>query len=326
VEGRSARALVPAEVFDEGTCRRHSPLRRRRAIAGSGSKTRFRRRQLGLRLGVPHAIRKSAPPPLCDKFKDVTSAGPDLKLAIKQWQGSAHDLSLSDYEVHVWHRPLPAAADEIAHLSRVLSEEEKHRASRFRSQSLQSDFIVARGTLRLLLGAYLRLNPAQLIFEYSAHGKPSLTAPHHWLDFNLSHTDGLVVYALAMNRRVGVDVEKLRSDFDTDKLARRFFSTAEQATLESLPPADRHQAFYLCWSRKEAYIKARGEGLSHPLHRFDVSLEVGSRHALLQTRPDPQEAGRWMLSDLALQPGYAAAVALELAARSADSDRPAGQS
>lgn len=246
----------------------------------------------------------------------MASADTGVNVKIREWEqehGSDMAAPESD-EVHVWFRSLAATPAEIARLTTLLSSEERARAARFYSERLQSDFITGRGTLRLLLAGYEHLAPEKLAFEYSSFGKPSLIASDRFLSFNLSHSGEVVIYAFAVGRRIGVDVEKFRCDFDVGKIGKRFFSSAEQSALEDLPAAQRYEAFFRCWSRKEAFIKALGEGLSHPLHRFDVSLQPGNKNALLQTRPDPKEATRWMLCDLALNPEYAAALALELCA------------
>jgi 4'-phosphopantetheinyl transferase len=207
---------------------------------------------------------------------------------------------------------LPAPAADIPRLSLLLSPDEKERAQGFRLEKHRDDFIFTRGTLRTLSAGYLGVSPASLRFTYSTHGKPSLesqTAPA--LAFNLSHTEGMVVFAFARDRRLGIDVERVRSDFEVEPIAERFFSLAELLALRKLPAEQRHEAFFHCWTCKEAYIKALGEGLSHPLHQFDVSVSPGEPVALLHTRPDPAEAQRWCLRDVPVTPGHVAAIAVE---------------
>lgn len=214
--------------------------------------------------------------------------------------------------VHVWRAPLPAPSGDIPRLAQLLSTDETERAGRIRFEKNRNGFIFARGTLRILLGAYLGLSPAELRFAYSAQGKPSLAFPEDCtLTFNLSDTDGMVVFAFARERRLGIDVEKVRLDFEVGPIAERFFSFAELLALRNVPEEHRHEAFFRCWTRKEAYIKAIGEGLSHPLHRFDVSLLPGATAALLSTRPDPAEVHRWLLRDIPVTPGHVAALAVE---------------
>jgi 4'-phosphopantetheinyl transferase len=220
--------------------------------------------------------------------------------------------SLLQDQVHVWRAPLPAPASAIPGLARLLAADENERAGHIRSQALHNDFLFARGMLRTLLGGYLDIPHAELRFAYSSHGKPSLAPPAHALSFNLSHTEGMVVFAFARQRRLGIDVEKIRRDFQVQPIAERFFSLTELLALRDLPEEQRHQAFFRCWTCKEAYIKARGEGLSHPLHQFDVAVSPAQPVALLSTRPDPGEADRWLLREVPLPSDHVAALAVEL--------------
>lgn len=220
--------------------------------------------------------------------------------------------SLRPDEVHVWSARLPAPLGDIPRLAKLLAADEKERAERIRFERNRNGFIFARGMLRILLGAYLDLPPAELRFAYSNHGKPSLASPPACaLAFNLSDTEGMVVFAFARQRRLGIDVEKVRRDFEVEAIAERFFSLAELDALRGIPEEHRHAAFFCCWTRKEAFIKALGEGLSHPLHRFDVTVSPAEPAALLGTRPDPSEAGRWVMRDVPVTPGHVAALAVE---------------
>lgn len=237
-----------------------------------------------------------------------------MRYAFHQCPGTAKldaPIDFRDHDVHIWSRQIDPGTGDVAHLQSVLSDEEHQRASRFRFDKHRNRYIYTRGTLRLILSSIIDAPPDAFQFEYSDHGKPSLTAPHlaNQVAFNVSHTDGAVIVAVCRGRQIGVDVEKVRSDFATDEIAERFFSHAEQIALRKLPLSERREAFFRCWTRKEAYIKARGEGLSHPLHQFDVSL--GADASLLGTRPDPLEATRWSLRDVPIAAGYVAAVAVE---------------
>lgn len=241
---------------------------------------------------------------------------PELKFEFRTRGAGENDPapgSLLRDEVHVWRAPLPAPAADIPRLSPLLSPDEKERAQRFRLEKHRDDFIFTRGTLRTLLASYLGVSPADLRFAYSAHGKPSLACPQTAtaLAFNLSHTEGMVVFAFARDRKLGIDVERVRSDFEVESIAERFFSLAELLALRSVPAEHRHETFFRCWTCKEAYIKALGEGLSHPLHQFDVSVSPGEPAALLHTRPDATEAQRWRLQDVPVPPGHVAALAVE---------------
>ena len=174
-------------------------------------------------------------------------------------------------------------------------------------------YIVARGGLRTLLGHYLNCIPQALRFAYTTYGKPALidAASPESIRFNLSHSGDLVLYAFTRGRELGIDIEWMRPDFARDQIAEQFFSARENTALRALDASQRVIGFFNCWTRKEAYIKARGQGLSLPLNQFDVSLTPGEPAALLQTHDIPEEASRWTLCALNPGPGYAAALAVE---------------
>lgn len=216
-------------------------------------------------------------------------------------------------EAHVWRAALEQPPAEVERLSRHLSADEMARAARFRFPLHRDHFIVARGLLRLIIGRYLQVAAPSLTFAYSPYGKPQLAGAfeNSNLRFNLSHSHELVLYALTRRRDLGVDVERLRADVVGEGIAERFFSAAEIKALRALPEESQVEAFFNCWTRKEAYIKAIGEGLSHPLDQFDVSLAPGEPARLIGTRGDPQELERWSLFDLAPGDGYAGALIVE---------------
>src|SRR5262249_48848883 len=195
-------------------------------------------------------------------------------------------------------------------LFQMLTSDEQRRAERFYFPQDRQHFIAGRGILRVVLGKYLGREPHQLQFDYNLHGKPKLIGEKR-LRFNLSHSHGLALYAVTWEREVGVDIEHVRPDFAGEAIAERFFSPNETAVLRSLPDHLRVAAFFNCWTRKEAYIKARGKGLAIPLDQFDVSLAPGEPAALLADRAAPPESQRWAMCCLAPGPGYAGAVAVE---------------
>lgn len=219
---------------------------------------------------------------------------------------------MEEQEVHVWRASLDAFP-EAGVLAAGLSADEQQRAGRFRVPQVRSRFIAARSILRNILGRYLECAPSQVRFHYREHGKP-LLAPNTFRDdlrFNLSHSHGLALYAVSRAGEVGIDLERIRSDRDHEQLAERFFSSGEAAALGDLPPEDRIDAFFQCWTRKEAYLKARGEGLAIPLASFSVSLAPGEPAALVSVDGDDREAARWWLSSIDPGPGFAAALAVE---------------
>jgi len=202
--------------------------------------------------------------------------------------------------------------NHLASLACLLSPDEREQAHRFYFEKDRQRCVLARGLLRLLLGHCLGRSADQLHFEYNKFGKPSLVGtPHPSLQFNLSHSGDLVLVALSRGRALGVDIERMRMNVAVTEIAARFFSAGECEALHTVVPAARHEAFFACWTRKEAYLKARGDGLSLPLAQFDVSFLPGDEPRLLATRHDPAEVHRWTLSALEGGEGYKAALVVE---------------
>ncbi|MCL6650581.1 MAG: 4'-phosphopantetheinyl transferase superfamily protein [Chloroflexi bacterium] len=221
--------------------------------------------------------------------------------------------TLASDEVHLWLATLEASPAQLAAYEQLLSSDERERAARFRFWRDRHRYVVGRGLLRVILARYLGIAPFELRFAYNAYGKPEPAAESsaRWLRFNLSHSHGLALYAVARGRELGVDIERVRPEMATEAIARHFFSPREVRALSALPPSAQTDAFFRCWTRKEAYLKARGEGLSLPLDSFEVSLAPGEPAVLLQAPGPPQERDRWSLRDVAVPRGYAAAVAVE---------------
>ncbi len=219
------------------------------------------------------------------------------------WQTPSSWPRLSDDEIHVWCAELDAAG-EVAALAACLSEEERARARGLLAGAHQRRFVVARGMLRQLLGRYLDQDPGAVTFLRGAHGKPFLQKGG--LHFNVSHTRELALYAIAQSREVGVDVEWMRPQVAHEQIAARFFSLEEQEALAQVPDAERRTAFYNIWTRKEAYVKARGDGIAAGLGTFAVS--PGTAAALLRSDQGRDEVERWKLMALEPATGYAAAL------------------
>lgn len=196
-------------------------------------------------------------------------------------------------------------------LRRTLEEKELDRADRFHFEKDRRAFVISRGFLRNVVGRYLKTKPEGLRFSYGPYGKPALDGEHKSssLRFNMSHSHGVALIAVAETRELGVDVEYIRTDFASIDIARRFFSPREVAALNALPPEQQVAAFFRCWARKEAYIKAIGRGLSQPLDGFDVTLAPELPAALL--RADEDDPSRWSLSDIDAGSEYAAALMVE---------------
>jgi 4'-phosphopantetheinyl transferase len=229
------------------------------------------------------------------------------------WHPPPAELCLSSAEVHIWRAALDPPGSCVEQLQRSLSADELQRAARFHFPRDRRRFTVARGVLRDILSRYLGVPPVALEFCYSAYGKPALAdlAAQESLRFNLSHAHELALFAITCGREIGVDIEYLHRTTACEQIAERFFSARERASLRAVAAEMKHQAFFNCWTRKEAYIKAHGEGLALPLDQFDVSLAPGEPAALLATRGDARDALRWSLQAIAPGPDYVAALAVE---------------
>lgn len=237
-------------------------------------------------------------------------------MSAKRWKRSLNPGSINpaqlNAEVHVWLASLNRPAEYVALLEKTLSCDERMRAERFHFDRDRRRFILGRGFLRAILGRYLACKPDQLQFRYGAYGKPYLSA--EWqscaIQFNLSHADELALFALTSKREIGIDVEIVQPVPQLEAIAARFFSKNEYASILSLPEKLRTERFYQFWTCKEAFIKALGNGLSHPLDQFEVSLVPGKANKLILD-DCPQETGRWSLTTLKPSPGYLAALAVE---------------
>ena len=238
----------------------------------------------------------------------------DSSNSTRSWSPPPIRPALGRRDVHVWRASLNPPPAIVERLRQFLSPDEQVRADRFHFEIDRQHFIVARGCLRTILSRYLEIAPAEIQFSYESHGKPqieSAMSQDQQLKFNLAHSGGLALYAFTSVGEIGVDLEHIRPEFTGDDIARRFFSATEVQCLDQLPPQARHQAFFNCWTRKEAFIKAKGVGLSLALDQFDVTLAPAEPAALLRTRWDEDEAARWSLQTIEVGKGYAGAVAVE---------------
>lgn len=224
------------------------------------------------------------------------------------WDTPPLSPSMETGTVHVWRMSLDQPFEKLQHFRRMLEPDELNRASRFHFEKHRHHFIVARGFLRSVVAPYLEMQPESLRFSYGPYGKPVL-ASEHALRFNLSHSHEVALLAVALDAELGVDVEHIRADFASEEIAQRFFSRAEVEVFNSLPNEERVAAFFRCWTRKEAYIKAIGKGLSQALDAFDVTLAPGVQAALL--RADEDNVERWWMSEVEVGEGYAGALAVE---------------
>lgn len=229
------------------------------------------------------------------------------------WHLPPTELILTSSDVHVWRANLDQSAVRVHQLAETLSADELVRAERFYFEQDRKHFIVGRGLLREILSCYLGINAKELQFCYGSRGKPALleTFGDSKLCFNLSHSQGLALYAVTCDRFIGIDVEYLRPIAEVEQIAASFFSGSENAVLRNLPLSQKQLAFFRCWTRKEAYIKAVGDGLAIPLNQFDVSLAPGEPAKLLSITGDRAAAHEWSLQELFPAPDYIAAIAVK---------------
>jgi 4'-phosphopantetheinyl transferase len=227
----------------------------------------------------------------------------------------AGSFQLASDEVHSWCASLDVPPETSARLYATLTFDERNRSARFRFERDQQRFIVAHGVLRDLLGRYLQSQPGRISYVYNAFGKPDLSPEFgSRLKFNLSHSAGLALIAIAADSNVGVDLEYIRAQSDYAEIARRFFSAAEVDHLNALPRHLYAEAFFSCWTKKEAYLKACGEGLAIPLNSVSVPLISDPAHTpvdLYVASNDIVPAERWSLYTLQPAPGYIGALAIE---------------
>jgi 4'-phosphopantetheinyl transferase len=235
-------------------------------------------------------------------------------------------LDLSPGEIQVWSIRLDPSPERVESLGRYLSSDEWQRANRFRFERHRRQYVVGRGSLRLLLGEYLNMAPEHILFTYGPRGKPfldgSLPLSRHggeggWdqtaggLFFNLSNSDERALIGFVREREIGVDIEYLKPMPDCEQIAERFFSESERLVLREIPAERKEEAFFNCWTRKEAYLKAVGEGLAAPLDSFDVTLAPGEAPRMHTLRGDAAAASRWLFEHLQPAPDYVGAIALE---------------
>ena len=215
--------------------------------------------------------------------------------------------------IHLWRASLDLPPERVRELERFLSPDELARAKRFVARGVRDRYITARAVLRNILARYVSEGPAALRFSYAEHGKPHLAHPGTSIRFNVSHSHDLAVYALTPGQPIGIDVEYLyrRKIVDRLRIAYRYFSDREYNTLAAMPPYRRDQAFLACWTRKEAFVKAIGQGLTCPLDQFDVTVDPDSPAELLATRWDVSYAQRWSMTNIDPGPDYIGALAVK---------------
>jgi len=228
------------------------------------------------------------------------------------WTLPPDNYALPADAVHIWRGYTGWPATAIEDLKQTLSSDEQERAAKFYFDADRRRFLIGRGMLRILVGHCLDTPASRIVFDYSEAGKPTVAAAGQPpLQFNVSHSGEIVLIALTRGRAVGIDVERVRTDIPIDQIAAGFLSTNERNDLSTLAVDMQCDAFFACWTRKEAYLKASGAGLTLPLDQFDVAFLPGDQPRLLATRHDIAEATRWILREVDVGHGYKAALAVE---------------
>lgn len=226
---------------------------------------------------------------------------------LRKWHPNS--TSLHDRSVHVWFAALDWPNAHLANWAAVLSGDELLRARRLRFEEQRKRFVAARAVLRAILGHYLGKEPQQIEFQYTPHGKP-MVSTSNGLQFNLSHAHDLMAIGVTCCHSIGIDVEHVRPFHDFERIAERFFSAHEYKSFTSLPSHQKLHGFFNCWTRKEAFIKAVGTGLSYPLHSFDVSLKPDMPARFLSLVSGDTDLSHWSLHALQPGEGYVGAVAV----------------
>jgi 4'-phosphopantetheinyl transferase len=222
---------------------------------------------------------------------------------------------LDERSIHVWPIRISPSIAVVARFERFLTADERARAARFKFRHLQHSFLISRGILRALIGRYIGTPPGSIRFAYGPAGKPSLETQGP-IRFNASRSGNLAVFALTRGCELGIDIERIRIVEDIQSITDRLFCPEETEELMSMTTKQRERAFFLCWSRKEAYVKATGDGLSMSLTSFRVSVHPSQPARFIHIARDANAANEWSLHDLALSSDCAAALAY------ADAQRP----
>jgi len=214
-------------------------------------------------------------------------------------------------QVHIWQAELDLQADHIDILWPLLSKSEKSRAARFHFEQDRNRYIAAHGILRQILGRYLNIPAQEMQFKYGDYGKPELDAVHadNEITFNMSHSSGTALYGFTRNCPIGVDIERIKEVPDMDAVAGQFFSANETDNFNKLAQAKKIRAFYRCWTVKEAFVKAVGQGLHFPMDCIDICIDPDKSVRLIQVGGDAKEASQWWIKELIPGNGIAGAVA-----------------
>lgn len=226
------------------------------------------------------------------------------------WSPPPPQLNLPPGQAHIFRLRLDLPEDRLTALHTWLDDDERHRAGRYHFDRDRRKFIAAHGQVRQILADILALDPEAIRFDHNPYGKPALSGKTD-LHFNLTHSRGLGLLGLCTGQELGIDLEVEQREVEIEAIARRFFAPGEVERLLALPAGLRRAAFFNCWTRKEAYIKGRGQGLSIPLDAFEVSLVPGEPPQLFERLPERLPSPDWSLYDIYPGPGYTGALAVQ---------------
>lgn len=228
------------------------------------------------------------------------------------WKQPPSISALKENQVHLWRVDFKAHHSNLNQLCQLLSNDEKARAKRFLFEADHARYVIGRGILRTLLENYTKIRAFDILFEYGESGKPTLSHRHvSPLQFNISHAENIGLFGFTLRDRIGVDVEKVQASFPTMEIAQNFFSPQEVKHLQQIPhDKEQNAAFFRCWTRKEALIKALGGGLSIPLKHFSVSLKENFPVRLYNLEQLSETTSEWTLFSIQPQSGYIGAVAV----------------
>lgn len=222
------------------------------------------------------------------------------------WQKTPDSLNISKDHIDVWLCDLKQLSGDINNFYSILSEDERQRADKLKVEDKKKQYIITRGALRQRLGLLTNIDPKDFVFEYLEHGKPVLANNHQCADitFNVSHSNDLALIAVAQKQSIGVDIEKINHESDHQALITRFFSKAEQAEFQTMPDANKARAFCACWTRKEAFIKAIGNGITYGLDKFDVTVNPENQAPEINMHKPSEET--WSAFNLSINDEYMA--------------------
>lgn len=238
---------------------------------------------------------------------------PDNRKGLNTWKTASADVQPDSDHVDIWRIPTQLDGPRLEPFESVLSARQRERAARLRVDEKRRQYIIAHGLTRRVLGRALSVSPEAVEFIRGPKGKPYLggAAAGHGIQFNMTHTSHLALIAVTRRGEVGIDIERIRRNLQWEKLARRYFSAQEHEAFRAQPPDARLRAFFVCWTRKEAVLKAIGTGIGGGLGSFDVSVDPDSPPRLLENRWNGRFHGDWSMAHLEPGEPYVATLVAE---------------